>query len=903
LLVPTLQRIVCRMPADLGTSWNLVDSAHQTYLRWAGIPVEYDVRRYLEAVAGIEALRCARITDEELCARAAAVRDKARANALTSDAGRRGSTSSPRAPQRGSTPTRPALSGVEGLPRWGPRGCRAGDPATAEPVEGRTSHNALLDAFLPEVFAIAREAAARLLGMRPFDVQVAAGVALHEGKLAQMATGEGKTLVAVLPAVLNALGGRGVHIFTANDYLARRDAEWMGPVYRFFGLEVGFVVQGMTHDDRRRAYAADVTYVTAKEAGFDFLRDHTADDSGRVVEQRPRHAVIVDEADFILIDEARVPLVIAGSTPGLAIDHRRLAALVRELRRGIDYDADEYQRTVVLTEAGFRRAGKLLGGVRLDRPEQNLLLSAVHVALHAEILLKRDRDYIVRDGRVELVDEFTGRVAENRRWPHGIQPAVEAKEGVEVRPEGKILGSIPIQHFVRLYPKIAGMTATAVPAAAEFQQFFGLTTVVFPPNRPGARVDEDDVVFTHRAAKTRVLLDEIARVHPTGRPILVGTASVRESEELDAALKERGVKCRVLNARHDAREARIVARAGTLGAVTISTNMAGRGTDIVLGAGNPQMREQVLALGGLYVIGTNRHESRRIDDQLRGRAGRQADPGTSRFVISLEDDLIQRYGVLGLIPRAHRPAPQTGAVDDPIVRREIARAQRIIEGQNFEIRKTLWRYSQMVDEQRRMVYERRQAYLVDQVEPDACAEGAPEHYRALVEAAGPAAVRRAEQRLTMHLLDRAWSDHLGLIEDIREGIHLQRLGGREPLTEFSRQIIDAFAEMMDRVDEETVAIFQRLTAEGGEIDLARVGVGGSSSTWTYLVNDDPFSTLGTSLLASRTLTSAVGILAVMYWPITLVVTAGVLLRRWLRRRAQTEPPGEHSDEDRATKSG
>jgi len=840
---PTVNPIVTR------GSWDLFDSVHQTYLRWSGIPIEYDVRPYLAMVGEVEARGCAALGNDELRGRAQAARNRAGAAGATD----------------GSRP-------------------------------GRQEQT--LDALLPEVYAIAREVAARQIGMRPFDVQVAAGVALHQGKLAEMATGEGKTLVAVLPAVLNALGGGGVHIFTANDYLARRDAEWMGPVYRFFGLDVGFVVQGMSHDERRRAYAADVTYVTAKEAGFDFLRDHAAADRDRVVLERPRHYVIVDEADFILIDEARVPLVIAGAAPGPGIEHARLAALARELRRGADYDADEYQRTVVLTETGFARAGTRLGGVRLHDPAQNLLLSAVHVALHAETLLRRDRDYIVRDGRIELVDEFTGRVAENRRWPHGIQAAVEAKEGVEVRPEGTVLGSIPIQHFVRLYPKIAGMTATAVPAAQEFNLFFDLSTVVFPPNRPCRRDDDEDVVFTDRAAKTGALLQEIAGVHATRRPILVGTASVRESEELAAALMARGVECRVLNARNDAEEARIVARAGTPGAVTISTNMAGRGTDIVLGAGDPAMREEVLALGGLYVIGTNRHESRRIDSQLRGRAGRQGDPGTSRFFVSLQDDLIERYGVMKLIPASHRPAPRAGPIDDPIVRREIARAQRIIEGQNFEIRRTLWKYSQMVDEQRRMVHERREAWLIDDAEPGVCIEGAGDHYRALEAQAGADAVRHAEQRLAMHFLDRGWCDHLALIEDIREGIHLQRLGGKEPLTEFSRQIIDAFAGMMNRVEEETVSTFMRLRADGGVIDLAQVGVGGSSSTWTYLVNDNPFSTLGMSLLASRTLTMTAGTLALVYWPITLMLAPAAFIRRLLQRhdRRRSLASGEDRDE-------
>ncbi len=811
---------------DQRAAWNFIDTAYQTYLRWAGIPIEYDVRPYLAAVGAVDRIDVHDLTDAALQARARELRDKVRAS------------------------------------------------AEASPL-------------LPEVFAVAREASARLLGLRPFPVQVAAGVALHRRKLAQLATGEGKTLVAVLPAVLDALTGRGVHIFTANDYLARRDAEWMAPVYRLFGLDVAFVQQGMTFDDRRRAYAADVTYVTAKEAGFDFLRDHAATSAEAVVVRRPRDSVIVDEADFILIDEARVPLVIAGPAPDIGIDHKRLAALARELRRGIDYDADEYQRTVVLTETGFREASTRLGA-RLADPRQTLLLSGVHVALHALDLLKRDRDYIVRDGRVELVDEFTGRVAENRRWPHGIQPAVEAKEDVEVRPEGRILGSIPVQHFLGLYPRMAGMTATAVPAAPELHQFFRLSTVVFPPHRRSVRDDEADVVFTHREAKTAALLQEIVRVHATGRPILVGTSSVRESEELAARLKARGVKCRVLNARHDAREALIISRAGTLGAVTISTNMAGRGTDIVLGGGDAGERQRVVALGGLYVIGTNRHESRRIDDQLRGRSGRQGDPGTSRFFISLHDDLILRYGVLNLIPRAHHPAPRNGPIDDPVVTREIARAQRIIEGQNFDIRRTLWKYSQMVDEQRRMLHERRQAYLLDQADPGLCAEAAADQYEALVKAAGSDAVRHAEQQIAIHFLDRAWSDHLALIEDIREGIHLQRLGGKEPLTEFSRQIIQAFAEMMERADEQTVRTFRRLRADSGSIDLGRVGVGGSSSTWTYLINDNPFSSLGMSLLASRSLTSAVGVLAVAYWPVTVIGGVSAFIKRTVRRRRRRQ---------------
>jgi len=743
-----------------------------------------------------------------------------------------------------------------------------------------------LSALLPEVYALAREACARALGLRPFDVQVMAAAALHQGKLAQLATGEGKTLVAVLPAALNAMAGGGVHVLTANDYLAERDAAWMGPAFGLLGLSAAAVVTGMDRRARQAAYAADVTYLTAREAGFDYLRDHTVLDPADLV-QRPYRFAIVDEADFILIDEARVPLVIAGETPQPPVDHVRMARLARELRGGLDYVADAPARNVSLTDEGFRRAERLLGCGPLHETSQRLVLASLHVALHAETLLLRDRDYIVRGGRVELVDEFTGRVADNRRWPHGIQPAVEAKEGVEVRPEGVVLGSIPLQHLVRLWPRVAGMTATAVPAAEEFHALYGLTTVVFPPNRPCRRVDEPDVVFTSREAKTSALVDAIARAHATGRPVLVGTASVAESESLFRALRDRGVKGRVLNARHDAREARIVSRAGVPGAVTISTNMAGRGTDIVLGGGDAALRERAAALGGLYVIGTNRHESRRIDEQLRGRAGRQGDPGSSRFFISLEDDLVRRYGVMALIPPARRPRPRSGPVEDPIVRREIARAQRIIEGQNFEIRRTLWRYSSMVEEQRAMVSAMRQDLLLGRDGFTACAEDAPALHAELERAVGPGELGRVERRLTLLLLDRRWSDHLAAVDDIREGIYLQRVGGRDPLAEFQRQIIDAFAAAMDGLREDVVEAFGRLEAEGGRIDLERIGLRVPASTWTYLVNDDPFKSAWFRLIGPGGFGHAVGatFLAVVYWPLSFALAAAVMVRRRLRRRA------------------
>jgi preprotein translocase subunit SecA len=793
-------------------------------IRMRGLPIHYDLRPYTRVLARIDAIEFDGLSDEDLTTRALGLRVQAR--------------------------------------------------------DGRS-----LDNLLPEFFSLAREACSRALGLRPFDVQMLAAIALHEGRLAQMATGEGKTLVAVLPAALNALTGRGAHVFTANDYLARRDAAWMGPVYRRLGLSAAAVSQGMGRDDRRAAYAADITYVTAKEAGFDFLRDQTMVEQAEIV-QRPPNYVIVDEADFILIDEARVPLVIAGEAPAPPVPHEVVAAAVGQLRPGLDFACDEYARNVTLTDAGFRHLESRLGCQPLHLPGQQTLLAGIHVALHARALLQRDRDYIVRRGRIELVDEFTGRVAENRRWPHGIQPAIEAKEGLEVQPEGRVLGSIPIQHFVRRWPKIAGMTATAEPSAIELFEFYGLRTVVFPPHRPCIRTDEDDVVFTHRAAKVGAVVEEIVRVHRSGRPILVGTSSVAESEELAAMLRREHVKCRVLNARHDAREALIVSRAGMPGAVTISTNMAGRGTDIVLGAGDTDAKEQVRALGGLYVIGTNRHESRRVDDQLRGRAGRQGDPGSSRFFVSLEDDLIRRYGVLDLIPRGHRPAPQPGAVEDPVIRDAVARAQRVIEGQNFEIRKTLWRYSAMVEEQRQMMARQRQSLLGGSDEVSIGEEAAPEHHERLAQEVGADELRDAERRLALVLLDRRWADHLALIDDIREGIHLQRYAGRQPITEFQRQIIDAYSAMVDGWQDEVIETFLRLRSVDGRIDLDSEGLRRPTSTWTYLVNDNPLPSFALRLIAQGNagVSLATAMLAIMYWPITLAVVTVTFLRRRLARR-------------------
>ena len=703
----------------------------------------------------------------------------------------------------------------------------------------RARAGAALPDLVPDTFALVREAAHRTLGLRPFDVQLIGGLAIYRGKLAEMLTGEGKTLAAVAPAFVQALAGHGVHVLTFNDYLARRDAEWMGPLYRFLGLSVAFVQEGMTIAERQSAYRADVTYVTAREAGFDFLRDHLGMKPEQLV-HRPFHFAIIDEADSILIDEARVPLVIAGNAAEPAKSPHDVAVIVRWLGPGIDFDTDEYARNVNLTETGLARLEALLGCGNLHDPVNLAVLTELNLALQAEVLLKRDRDYIVCDGEVKIVDELTGRVVEDRRWPYGLHTAVEAKEGLALQPDGEIRGSIALQHFLQLYSRLGAMTATAQPAAEELNEFYDLKVVVIPPNRPCIRVDHPDIVFSHQEAKQSALLDEIAKVHATGRPILVGTSSVAESEHLAAALSQRGVRCVVLNAKNDAAEAKIIAQAGAPAAVTISTNMAGRGVDIRLEGETGQDRARVVALGGLYVLGTNRHESRRIDDQLRGRAGRQGDPGESRFFISLEDDLIQRYGVLELIPARHRPCPQDRPVHDPVVRREIERAQRIIDGQNHDIRRTLRRYSSLIEEQRQRIHQRRQAVLCDEAPLRLLEAKSPERYAALRSSVTDAVLQRVEKQLTLLHMDERWTGHLARVAHIHEGIHLYSIGGYDPLDEFHKAVAQAFQGLLETIDGEIVKTFERAEITQAGIDLDQMGLRGPGSTWTYLVSDHPF---------------------------------------------------------------
>ncbi len=666
-----------------------------------------------------------------------------------------------------------------------------------------------LDGLLVDAYALVCEAAKRKLGLEPYDVQIMAAIALHERFLIEQHTGEGKTLSAVMPAYLNALAGEGVHVLTFNDYLADRDAEWMGPIYRFLGLTASSVQAGMSLSEKRAAYSADITYVTAKEAGFDYLRDTIAWNEDDIV-HRPFHYVIVDEADSLLLDEARVPLVIAGEAGSSSFDGIRFAEAARQLQEGQHYDFDEFKRNVYLNEAGSAKAESLLGCGNLYTSGNSHLLTSLNCALHVELLLKKDVDYIVRDGEIELIDEYTGRVAENRHLPDGLQTALAVKEGLQSKSGGEILGTITLQHFLSLYPKISGMTATAHASAMDFEEIYALQVMQIPPHRPNIRVDHPLRIYTHKEAQFKALVHEISSVHATGRPILIGTSSVEESDMLAEALAAAGVTCHVLNAKNDAKEAEIIAKAGEIGAVTVSTNMAGRGVDIRLGGGNSAQAEAVAELGGLYVIGTHVNESVRIDDQLRGRSGRQGDPGASVFFVSLEEELLLRFS----IDKAFRNHRQDEAIDKPVLRSKIAHIQRVAMGQNFHIRQELNRYSDMVEEQRRILYEKRLGILK-----------------------GETPMSPSERRVRLFYIDKCWADHLAYVSYLREGIHLESLADRNPIVEFHAQIIRAYEQIPAEIERESAVMLARLGGANDPAKWEELGLKSPASTRTYIIND------------------------------------------------------------------
>jgi preprotein translocase subunit SecA len=749
-----------------------------------------------------------------------------------------------------------------------------------------------LDEILPEAFAVVRETARRVLGERHYDVQLIGGIVLHEGKISEMATGEGKTLVSTLPAYLNALPGEGVHIVTVNDYLAKRDSEWMGEIYGALGLSVGVILHQLNDQERKNAYRCDITYGTNNEFGFDYLRDNMKFSIEDYV-QREMNYAIVDEVDSILIDEARTPLIISGPAEESTDKYYKINRIIPQLKEGKDYQIEEKSHTAFLTEEGVARVEKLIHMENLYDPRNIETLHHVNQALKAYTLFKRDVDYVVKEGEVIIVDEFTGRLMPGRRWSDGLHQAVEAKENVRIENENQTLATITFQNYFRMYKKLAGMTGTADTEASEFRKIYNLDVVVIPTNRPLIRTNNPDVIYRTEDEKFRAVVREIEELHRSGRPVLVGTISIEKSERLSSLLKKRGVPHNVLNAKHHEREAEIIAQAGRAGAVTISTNMAGRGTDILLG-GNPKFlaktsvdgeadeetlkkayekamvifqkeHEQVVQVGGLHVLGTERHEARRIDNQLRGRSGRQGDPGSSRFYLSLEDDLLRIFGsdrISGIMGRLGMEEDQP--IEHNLVTKAIENAQGRVEGHNFEIRKHLLEYDNVMNQQREVIYSQRRDVLTsedlretvmeiveeqvegivdlyadekshpedwdwkglqdavyqqfsfrwtateekDHLNPDQLKEmisqRAREIYQRKEEEFGAPMLRYLEKMIMLQSVDYHWKDHLLGIDQLKEGIGLRGYGQRDPRIEYQKEAYQMFLDMLDRIKRDTL---------------------------------------------------------------------------------------------------
>ena len=733
-----------------------------------------------------------------------------------------------------------------------------------EEFKTRLAEGETLDDILPEAFAVVREASKRVLGMRHFDVQMIGGVVLHRGNIAEMRTGEGKTLVATLPVYLNALSGKGAHVVTVNDYLARRDSEWMGRLYNFLGLSTGLIVAGLDYDQRKQAYASDITYGTNNEFGFDYLRDNMVVHADQMV-QRPLNYAIVDEVDSILIDEARTPLIISGPGERSTERYYELAKIVPHLVKDEDYTIDEKQKTIAPTEEGITKVEKMLHIENLydsSNLELNHLLSA---SLRAYAMMERDKDYVVKDGEVVIVDEFTGRLMFGRRYSDGLHQAIEAKEGLKVERESQTLASITFQNYFRMYEKLSGMTGTAKTEEQEFNNIYGLEVYEIPPNKVLARIDMPDLIFKTKAAKYRAVVRDVVERHKTGQPILVGTTSITQSEMLSDMLTKAGIPHNVLNAKHHEQEAEIVANAGQYGMVTIATNMAGRGTDISLGEG-------VAELGGLHILGTERHESRRIDNQLRGRSGRQGDNGSSQFFLSLEDDLMRIFGadnIAGMMDKLGMEEDEP--IEHSLITKSIERAQKKVENHNFNIRKYILEYDDVMNQQREVLYEQRRLILnnqslretilhmvdnliissmnqyadeklypeewnyegllrhleiyflepgmltVEQMEEFGRAE-LQEHlidiahreYEQREAMIGEANMRELEKAIMLKVVDSKWMEHLDSMDMLKEGIGLRAYGQKNPLVEYKFEAFDMFERMKEAITDDTIMYLYRI---------------------------------------------------------------------------------------------
>jgi preprotein translocase subunit SecA len=692
---------------------------------------------------------------------------------------------------------------------------------------------------ISQFLAIAREAAERSTDLRPFDVQLLGALRMLDGDVIEMATGEGKTLAGAIAAAGYAIAGRHVHVVTINDYLARRDAEWMGPLLEAMGLTVGWITGESTSAQRRAAYGCDVTYASVNEIGFDVLRDQLVTDVEDLVSPNPDVALI-DEADSVLVDEALVPLVLAGTT------HREtprleIIKLVGELNPDTDYDTDSDSRNVHLTEVGARKVEKALGGIDLYSEEHVVTtLTEINVALHAHVLLQRDVHYIVRDDAVHLINASRGRIAQLQRWPDGLQAAVEAKEGIETTETGEVLDTITVQALINRYTTVCGMTGTALAAGEQLRQFYKLGVSPIPPNTPNIREDESDRVYITAAAKNDAIVEHIAEVHKTGQPVLVGTRDVAESEELHERLVRRGVPAVLLNAKNDAEEAQVIAEAGKYGVVTVSTQMAGRGTDIRLGGSDEADHDRVAELGGLHVVGTGRHHTERLDNQLRGRAGRQGDPGSSVFFSSWEDDVVAANLDRNKLPEQ---TDEDGKIVSPKAAGLLDHAQRVAEGRMLDVHANTWRYNQLTAQQRAIIVDRRNTLLRTATARDELSELAPKRYQELAETEGISEERLETicRQIMLYHLDRGWADHLAYLADIRESIHLRALGRQNPLDEFHRLAVDAFASLAADAIEAAQQTFEtaNVLEEEPGLDLSKLAR--PTSTWTYMVNDNPLS--------------------------------------------------------------
>ena len=688
---------------------------------------------------------------------------------------------------------------------------------------------------LVNLCAVGREAARRTLDERPFDVQLLGVMALLDGHVAEMATGEGKTLAGALAAAGFALRGKRVHVLSVNDYLARRDAEWMRPLYGMLGVTVGWINEDSDGESRKEAYGHDVTYAAVSELGFDVLRDRMVTDIEDRVVPAP-HVAIIDEADSVLVDEARVPLVLAGAAEAVPADIE-MADVVRDLKPRLHYEIDGEGRNVQLTDAGIDAVEGALDGVDLYSEDDSSLLPQVNLALHAHVLLQRDVHYVVRDGEVRIINESRGRIALLQRWPDGLQAAVEAKEKVAISETGEVLDSITVQALVMRYPTLAGMTGTAMAVAEQLREFYELEVAVIPSNKPNVREDHGTRLYATREEKEDALVARVEEVHKSGRPILIGTQDVAESELLAARLREAGLECVVLNAKNDADEASIIAEAGTYGAVTVSTQMAGRGTDIRLGGSDMSDRERVVETGGLFVMGFGRYPSSRLDGQLRGRAGRQGDPGDSLFFVSMDDDLLVNHAPE---TTGYNAGPE-GEITEDAWSAMVDHAQRVSEGQLLEVHRNTWRSNKLIDVQREVVLEHRELVLTGDEGDRHIAKDQKEYHQDLVEELDAERVADAARLITLYHLDRGWTDHNAFLSELREGIHLRYLGRRDPLDEFNREAVPVFKGFLDDARARAAESFAELEVVDGELDVGEVGVKRPSMTWTYMVHDHPFS--------------------------------------------------------------